>query len=203
MTTIEDKISLFSKIIYDKLNEEKEERLRAYSEEALKQISAEKQSIEELKKNLQAEITKKANVKANEIVAKEKLNKQREILLLKNTLIKTTVEEIKHKLVEFVKSEEYKEYFLKVLQDSLKEAKESHCYIVVLPGDYERFKKEIESAAGSTEGRRVEIKLSEEDFLGGIILKDFEGKFKIDHSIYSKISDCEELIGVKVMEMLA
>ena len=42
MTTIEDKISLFSKIIYDKVNEEKKERLETFSLEAQKRINAEK-----------------------------------------------------------------------------------------------------------------------------------------------------------------
>lgn len=35
MTTIEDKINLFSKVIYDKVNDEKEEKLKAFDEKAL------------------------------------------------------------------------------------------------------------------------------------------------------------------------
>jgi V/A-type H+-transporting ATPase subunit E len=203
MTTVEDKISLFTKIIYDKLNEEKKERLRVFDEEAQQRIIIEKQNIDELRKNLQVEVSKKANTKANEIVAKEKLNKQRAILALKNALMKTTLKEIKNMLIVFVNSEEYKEYFIKVLQRILMEAEDSHCYIVVLSRDYERFKNEIDNAVNYNRSKKIQIKLSEEDFIGGIILQDFDGKFKIDHSLNSKLLDCEELIGVKVMEMLA
>ena len=203
MTTIEDKISLFSKIIYDKLNEEKEERLIAYNDEAVKQINMEKQSIEELRKNLQREVTKRSNIKANEIVAKEKLNKQREVLTLKGNVIKVTLEEIKERLIVFVESEEYKEYFANLFQDILKEVKEGSYYAIVLSRDYERFIKEIKDLVSLYPNKKIQIKLSEEDFIGGIILKDVEGKFKIDHSLYSKLQDSEELIGVKVMEMLA
>jgi V/A-type H+/Na+-transporting ATPase subunit E len=203
MTTIEDKISLFSKIIYDKLNEEKEERLKAFNDEALKQIDTEKQNIEELRKNLQREAFKKANIKANEIVAKEKLNKQREVLALKGSLVKETLEKIKERLIVFVNTEEYKKYFLNNLQSILKEVEEGSYYAVLLSRDYERFKKEIEDIVNSYSNKKIEIKFSEEDFIGGIILKDLQGKFKIDHSLYSKLLDCEELLGVKVMEMLA
>jgi V/A-type H+/Na+-transporting ATPase subunit E len=203
MTTIEDKISLFSKIIYDKLNEEKEERLKAFNDEALKQIDTEKQNIEELRKNLQREAFKKANIKANEIVAKEKLNKQREVLALKGSLVKETLGKIKERLIVFVNTEEYKKYFLNRLQSILKEVEEGSYYAVVLSRDYERFKKEIEDIVNSYSNKKIEIKFSEEDFIGGIILKDLKGKFKIDHSLYSKLVDCEELLGVKVMEMLA
>ena len=64
MTTIEDKISLFSKIIYDKVNEEKKERLEAFNKESEKKINLEKEKIEELKKLLQREVQKKSNIKS-------------------------------------------------------------------------------------------------------------------------------------------
>ena len=44
------------------------------------------------------------------------------------------------------------------------------------------FKVKLKLYLVSTVIRNVEIRISEEDFIGGIILKDFEGKFKIDNS---------------------
>ena len=41
------------------------------------------------------------------------------------------------------------------------------------------------------------------DFIGGLMLKDVEGKFKIDNSIYSKLLESKEIIGVRVMEVLS
>ena len=73
----------------------------------------EKEKIEELRRSLQREVSKKSNIKANEIVAKERLNKQREVLFLKDKLIKDALENVREKLVEFVCSEEYKPYFHK------------------------------------------------------------------------------------------
>ena len=40
MTTIEDKINLFSKVIYDKVNDEKEEKLKAFDAKALEKAGA-------------------------------------------------------------------------------------------------------------------------------------------------------------------
>jgi len=203
VTTIEDKISLFSKIIYDKVNEEKEERLEALSYEAEKKINAEKERIDELRRNLQREVSRKSNIKANEIVAKEKLNKQREILALKDKLIKDTVEGIKEKLSEFVCSEEYKSYFVNNLKNTLKGVDKGSYYVIVLKRDYEKFQSIIEAMLSEHCQGNVEIRISEEDFIGGIILKDFEGKFKIDNTIYSALQESKEIIGVRVMEMLA
>ena len=91
MTTIEDKISLFSKIIYEKLNEEKEEKVRKFNEEVDIKINNEKEKLAEIKKISKREFIRKANVKSSEIIAKENLNKQREMLRLKDDIIKTTI----------------------------------------------------------------------------------------------------------------
>ncbi len=203
MTTIEDKISLFSKIIYDKVNEEKEERLEAFRLDSQKRIDAEKENIDELRRNLQREVEKKSNVKANRIVAKERLGKQREILFLKDKLIQETLGEVREKLVEFVSSAEYKPYFFKMLKNTLKEINKGSYFIIILKRDYERFQIEIGDILSGYIDGKIEIEISEEDFIGGHILKDVEGKFKIDNSIYSKLEESEEIIGIRVMEMLA
>jgi len=204
MTTIEDKISLFSKIIYDKVNEEKQGRLATFATESEKRINAEKQKIDELRQSLQKDVSKKSNIKANGIVAKERLKKQREILILKEKLINETLENVRQKLIEFVSLAEYKPYFISILEKTLVEIEAGDYYLIVLKGDYEKFKNEIEvMRSNNINNRNVEIKISEGDFIGGIVLKDIEGKFKIDNSLSSKLEECKEIIGVRVMEMLA
>jgi V/A-type H+-transporting ATPase subunit E len=203
MTTIEDKISLFSKIIYDKVNEEKEEKLKILNEEIDKKINIEKVKIDELTRNLQIEATKKFNIIANGIVAKERLNKQREILSLKDKLILGTLGDVREKLVEFVSLPEYKTYLIGTLQNTLKDMNKGRYFIIVIKRDYDKFKSEIEHVIEQYGDLDVEIKISEEDFIGGAILKDLEGKFKIDNSIDSKLQESKEMIGVRVMEMLA
>lgn len=203
MTTIEDKISLFSKIIYDKVNEEKEEKLEALSIEIEKKLDLEKEKIKELRQNLLREVTKKSNIKGNEIVAKERLNKQREVLFLKDKLICDTLENVHEKLVQFVSFPEYKNYFINTLQNTLMEINKGNFYLILLERDYEKFKSEIDVVLTAHSDLYVEIEMSDEDFIGGVMLRDFKGKFKIDNSINSKLQDCKEIIGVRVMEMLA
>lgn len=203
MTTIEDKISLFSKIIYDKVNEEKEEKIDALSKEINEKLNLEKEKIKELRQNLLREVTKKSNIKGNEIVAKERLNKQREVLFLKDKLICNTLENVRQKLVQFVNLPEYKNYFINTLQKTLMEINKGNFYVIVLERDYEKFKNEIDEVLKTRSDIFVEVKMSEEDFIGGVMIRDFDGKFKIDNSINSKLQDCKEIIGVRVMEMLA
>jgi V/A-type H+-transporting ATPase subunit E len=203
MTTIEDKISLFSKIIYDKVNEEKEEKLGIFSIEAQKKLDMEREKIEELMRSLQIDVLKKSNIKANVIVAKERVSKQREVLLLKDKLVKDALEDVRHKLVEFVSFLEYKPYFISALKRTFEGLDSGNYYLIVLKRDYERFKDDIEVIRDEYPQRNVEILFSEVDFIGGLMLKDFEGMFKIDNSINSKLQDCKEIIGVRVMEVLA
>jgi len=203
MTTIEDKINLFSKIIYDKLNEEKKQRLDAFNLDAEKKISDEKERLNILKKNLQNQVKKKSNIKLSGVIAKEKLNKQREVLSLKDNLIKDVLESVREKLVEFTSTLEYKDYFISNIQKTLKEVEKGSYYIEVLKKDYDKFQSEIVVILNQYTDYNIEIKISGDDFIGGHVLKDNEGKFRIDNSIYSTLQANKEIIGVRVMEMLA
>lgn len=203
MTTIEDKISLFSKIIYDKVNEEKEAKLKEYNREAQKLINEEKAKIEEARKNLKREVVKKSNIKANEIVAKEKLNKQREVLALKDNLVQATLDEISKKLLSYVDTMEYKDLFIKSLDKALNEVENGNYYVVIMKQDEERFKNDIEVIRKKNPNKKITIEISSEDFIGGIVLRDVEGTFKVDNTLKSKLYGSREAIGIKVMEMLA
>jgi V/A-type H+-transporting ATPase subunit E len=203
MTTIEDKISLFSKIIYDKVSEEKEERLEDFTKESQIKINTEREKLEELMKNLQIEVSKKSNIKANTIIAKERLIKQREVLFLKDKLVNDALEDVREKLVEFVSLAEYKPYFINALKGTFNGIDKGDYYLIVLKKDYERFKDYIDAVGDEYPERNVEVRISEVDFIGGLMLKDFDGKFKIDNSIYSKLQESKEIIGVRVMEVLA
>ncbi|MBU3203366.1 V-type ATP synthase subunit E [Clostridium algidicarnis] len=202
MTTIEDKISLFSKIIYEKLNEEKEEKLKAFNEEAELKINTEKEKISQIKKVSEREIIRKANVKASEIIAKENLNKQREMLRLKDDIIKTTIEEIKNKLLDFVNSKEYEDYLMSTVTKNLRLLSKGEYYLIVLDRDFNKYESQIKATLKDFLDKKIEIKVSKEDFIGGIMIKDFEGRFNIDNSISAKLEESKELIGIKVMEML-
>ncbi|SUY47079.1 H+transporting two-sector ATPase E subunit [Clostridium putrefaciens] len=202
MTTIEDKISLFSKIIYEKLNEEKEEKLKVFNEEAELKMSAERKKIAQIKKVSEREIIRKANVKASGIIAKENLNKQREMLRLKDDIIKTTIKEIKDKLLTFVNSKEYEDYLMSTVTKNLKLLNKGEYYLIVLDRDLNKYQSQIKAISEGFMDKRVEIKVSKDDFIGGIMIKDFDGRFNIDNSIYSKLEESKELIGIKVMEML-
>ncbi|MGH4051008.1 MAG: V-type ATP synthase subunit E [Clostridium sp.] len=203
MTTIEDKINLFSKIIYDKVNEEKKQRLDAFNLDAKKKITFEKTRLDDLKKSLQKEAKKKSNIKSNAIVAKENLNKQREVLALKDNLIKDALESVRERLVKFTSTIEYKEYFISSIEKTLKAVDKGSYYIEVLKKDYDKFKSEMEVILRGCIDYNIEIKILDDDFIGGHVLKDHEGKFRIDSSIYSALQANKEKIGVRVMEMLS
>jgi len=203
MTTIEDKINLFSKILYEKVNEEKEERLKVFNQEAQKKLAEQRQKINESRKNLRIEFEKRYNIKANEIIAKEKLNKQRAILNVKDELIKDVLLQVRSKLTKFADSEGYREYLLSSFMKVMDNLEEGNYYLDITHKDYEKFEKDIKLIIGKYENKKMEIRISESDMIGGVIIKDFQSTFKVDSSLYCKLEDSQEFAGIKVMEMLA
>lgn len=203
MTTIEDKINLFSKILYEKVNEEKEERLKVFNQEAQKKLAEQRQKINESRKNLRIEFEKRYNIKANEIIAKEKLNKQRTILYVKDELIKDVLLQVRSKLTKFADSEGYREYLLSSFMKVMDNLEEGNYYLEITHKDYEKFEKDIKLIIGKYENKKMEIRISESDMIGGVIIKDFQSTFKVDNSLYCKLEESQEFAGIKVMEMLA
>lgn len=203
MTTIEDKINLFSKIIYDKVNDEKEERVKAFDAKVKEKMSLEKQKIDELRISLKTSLNKKYNTKANEIIAREKLDKQKAILAIKEELVNNTLSEVKARLLYFISSKEYKNYFIALLYKIFDELEEGKYNLILLERDYKRFENDIKAAIDKYSHINITIKTSNEEFIGGVILKDEKETFKIDNSLYYKLEESKEFIGIRVMEKLA
>lgn len=202
MTTIEDKIKLFSKIVYEKIEEEKQAEIAAFEQMRDELIIKEKIKLEEEKALFIKEITKKTKFKSNEIVAKEKIASATEILKLKEKLICEAESLVKKGLIGFAHSSEYKSYFLKELKETLLNVKEVNVVLYLLQNDFEAFEEEIKEIIKEELKENMEIRYILRDIIGGFILEEVSGEFRIDNSLLRKLQDNKEKIGIEVMEII-
>lgn len=202
MTTIEDKIKLFSKIVYDRIDEEKNKEFEEFEREKQRVLLEENQKIEKFKKDAANEISKKASIKANETIAKEKLIKQQEILKVKEELIKDAETSLMEKLKEFCNSNEYKNYYFAAINNTLNELPKGNYIMYVSPRDFDRFEKETYNHINCLDNIKLEIKKSERDIIGGIIIEELEGRFRMDNSLYAKLVGSKEKLGVRIIESI-
>ncbi|GIM27460.1 hypothetical protein CPJCM30710_01260 [Clostridium polyendosporum] len=201
MTTIDDKLSLFSKIIYEKLDAEIENSILEFEKKKNEKLNVQYKKIAVLREEVLKDIEKKGRFKRNEIVSNEKLKFKKENMLLRKQLIKEVVIEVYKKIDQFTKSPQYKDYLLKSIEEILDKVKQGSYELMLTKQDIEKYKDEIIDILKRFHDVRVKLSYSNEDMLGGMLLIDEDKSFVLDNTLNSKIHDNKELIGKRVMEL--
>lgn len=200
LVTIEGKINLFGKILYDKTNSKINGEMEKVREEINNQIVKEKKSIKAYKEKITKEIYKKYKGSYEKELFKAKFEAEQELINLKEDLIKETLEGIKTNLLELIKSKDYDEYIISNIKNTLKSIKGEKSVIIYFNNeDLKRFKEILEK-----EGlpNNVQISPLSKNILGGYILEDKDMRFRIDCSLDSSIEECVEKVGIKITEIL-
>jgi len=202
MTTIEDKIKMFSKIVNDKIQEECEKEFQVFENEKEKILNEVLKKLEIKEKQALDEAFKRANFRANELLAKEKLEKQRALLSLKKQLFNELLEEVCERLKKYTEGEEYKEYLIYSIKASVDELEKGHYVVFMKSDDIEKYSKDIKESFDAFNGKNFEIREAEKEFIGGIIIEDKECRFRIDNSLNSRLQQLKPYIGEELMERL-
>ncbi|KGK86713.1 V-type ATP synthase subunit E family protein [Clostridium sp. HMP27] len=204
MTSIEDKLKLFTKIVFSEIDEQFKKQEEKASSEINEILLKENAKLKNYKEKTIKDIEKKITAKQREKVSKVKMDTQRKLLNIKEEIITETIEEVKKGITEYSSTEEYGSYLLNEIK-SLKsnevlEVPES--FILYLSEkDIEKYKEDIEEELKDI-SQSFNIKPSKVDIIGGFILEDEDKKFRIDNSLIHKIYELKEEVGTKVMDEL-
>ncbi|MPM84110.1 V-type proton ATPase subunit E [bioreactor metagenome] len=204
MTSIEDKLKLFTKIVFSEIDEQFKKQEEKASSEINEILLKENAKLKNYKEKTIKDIEKKITAKQREKVSKVKMDTQRKLLNIKEEIITETIEEVKKGITEYSSTEEYGSYLLNEIK-SLKsnevlEIPES--FILYLSEkDIEKYKEDIEEELKDI-SQSFNIKPSKVDIIGGFILEDEDKKFRIDNSLIHKIYELKEEVGTKVMDEL-
>lgn len=199
MTTIEDKMKLFSKIVFNKIDEEIKEQYLLFENEREEKLKKEQEKIKYKRENAIKDIERKSNIYKKEMVSKVKIKSQQEILDLKEGMIENILEELKLRLTNYADTEEYKNYLYNQINLIYSEFSHNSLVLYLNKKDMKVYGSEIKSLYFNTD---LEVRQMDLDIIGGFILEDKEKRFRIDNSFIRKIHDSKELIGMKVTEAL-
>lgn len=199
MITVEEKLKLFSKIVFEKVEKKNEDQLSEY-EKMHKSIinnktgEFEKQANSMLEKGMN-EIEKEKVL----IISKAKMNEKKLILKTKNNLLNELLLSLAEQLKSFVNTDKYKEMFIDEINKTSSVLKDSNEIIVELTGkDMERFKGDIKKAF---KNKSVELK-ENNDLIGGFYAIDVKNEVKVDFSLMNKIDMSREAAGEQLFNLL-
>ena len=201
MILLENKISIFNKIVFLKQKEECEKRIREEKEKADK-ILAEK--IESLKEDEEAFVNRRvtlANRRGYELIAS--VEEQKRVLFLEEDekLLNELLETLSQKLLEFTKTDEYVNIETENFKNILDEIDEKSIYLYVKNDENEKL---IEKFKEIAKEKGVELKIDElyEYHIGGFIISDMNRTYNINLSLKNKLEDMRYEIGSMLHEKL-
>ena len=200
LVTIEEKLHLFEKILYDKTNSKINDKLTKAREEINREIAKEEKAVQAYKEKITKEIYKKHKGNYEKELFKAKFEAEQELINLREELIKETVDGIKANLIQFINSKDYEEYIFSNIDNTLKNIKNENSLVIYFNNeDLKRFKERLEK-----EGLADNVQISSEskNILGGYILEAENMRFRIDCSLDSSIEECIEKVGIKITEIL-
>lgn len=203
MTTIEDKLKLFKDVVFEKVQKEKQKDVEQF--EALKadRINSLVEELNLKEKVMISETSKKANSKAQEIIAKEKLSRQHAILNLKEQMLEEIIEALAEKLADYTDTEDYAKVLINSFEEDVKNLQEGDYCVFLTKKDSQKHLDSLKKIGCEFKNGKIEFKVSISDIIGGTIIEDATGRMRIDNSLKAKLNDSKEHVGLKVTEGLS
>ncbi|SCN21421.1 V-type ATP synthase subunit E [Clostridium sp. N3C] len=196
-TTIEEKLKLFTKIIYDKIEEENQSELDSLEKERAIKLEELNKSLEKSREEELKEFRKKTKVMTKELLAEEKAKQKQKELILHQGMMKEVEKGVKERVDAYVKTEEYSKTLLNIVKAALQKLDKGSYTLYLTHNDLEKVK---ESLMNFSKELDLNLQLQETDILGGFIIEDSDRKYRIDHTLESKFLDLKDYVGMKINE---
>ena len=197
MVTIEQKLTLFSKLLHQEIKEETDKKLCELEKEYEARILKNKEKVDKQAAAIMENTLKRAEAKKIELVSKSKISAKRECMLAKEKYIDIFITNLKDKVKDFVQTDAYTLYLEGYLEQfqSLK-GHEQHLVVYMTAYDYNHHKTYITEKLVrlGLNAEKLSFETTSDGILGGIIIADPEFNRRIDGSIAELIEDSKNYI---------
>lgn len=199
MITIEEKLKLFTKIVYDKVEKENQKAVNEFNKEygniiELKKLEFSTEANEMLQKS-------KRNIEKEKqhIISRARMEEKRILLERRGEIYEEIIKELVKYAEKFTESPEYESMFFKDFNTAILEIKESSSLDIYLTQkDTDRFRMKI---SGILKGKTLNFQC-DDDIAGGFVLVDNMHNIRIDMSYTSRIKNSRDYLGQKLVEIL-
>jgi len=195
MILLEKKLDIFNKIIYANKKKDYEKKLLEVKNSNQNELKDyEQKLIDEYNLNLKKR-TRKAEQKSIEKLRTAEQESRRELLVLKENVLQKLFDNVTKKILDFVKTDEYKEKLIKNIEENLTDL-DYKVVLLVLQNDYDYVTENFSSE------KVEEIKSIPNNYLGGFMIQDVEETVNFDYTYLSKMQDCKHEMGEDIHNLM-
>lgn len=195
MILLEKKLDIFNKIIYVNKKKDYEKKLLSIKNSNQNELNDyEQKLIEDYNINLKKR-TRRAEQKSIEKLRTAEQESRRELLVLKESILQKLIGNVTKKIIDFVKTDEYKKKLIEDIEDNLKNL-DYKVVLLVLQNDYDYVTKNLSS------DKIEEIKSIPNNYLGGFMIQDVDKTVNFDYSYLSKMQDQKHEMGEEIHNLM-
>ncbi len=205
MVTIEQKVLLFSKLIDQLMNTQFKEGLKDLEVEYSRKLEKNRKDTDLEVKKIIDNAHKKRDLEISKAYSSFKISEKKEHMLIKEKCFNKLMDSLKLYIEEFVNSDEYKEYLLRLVNDiSVEENRINNVTMYVTNKDYNKYSdllsNELKRLGYNDDSYKISI--SKENIIGGFVVEDNIEKIRINLSIKSLLDDNKPYIMQMLFEAL-
>lgn len=197
MVTIEQKLSLFSKLLQQDIKTEIGEKIEGMEKEYDEIMSEHKRKVDKMADDIVENARKKGEIKRLELISKAKMQTKKESMVAKEKYIGVFIEHLKERIASFKSTPKYKDYLKHIIStlDNLK-SYETDFIVHMTKEDNEMYGEYVLDTIvqGGISKDRLRLAVKDESMIGGIILDSPEKNLRIDLSISTVIEDHKDEI---------
>lgn len=201
MILLENKISIFNKIVFLKKKEECDALIKEEEEKAEKAIA---EKVESLKKDREEYIKRRVSLAEKSGYEKiAKANEEKRVLALQEDekLLNRLLASLENKLKEFAKTDEYVKFETYNFKRALDEIDEDSIYLYIRNDENPDLVSALKKVA---EEKNVKLIVDElyDYHIGGFIISDINRSYNIDLSLKNRVEDMRYEIGAMLHNKL-
>jgi len=194
--SIEDKISLFTKVIIERIEidcQRKQKKMMEYYENRKTSIINE---YEERKRNALEKAKKDAETKKQQLILKNRSDMHLSILKKKQEFSKRLTDEVKSRIKSFMITEEYTDFLEKAIKQVLTRfSKSQYVSFNFSKNDIKNRQEIILKTIKSVRDENTFQINGVDDLIGGVFVKSGDGRMEIDFTINTILEESDKLIG--------
>ena len=201
MVTIEQKLTLFSKLLNQGIKEEMDEKFAQLEKEYEKRMAESKFQTDRESNESIEKARKRAEIWKVERVSKERLDSKKEMMQVKEEIISKFMNALERKILAFTETETYLNYLKQLIQNiSSAEYGKGSLQIELTKTDYEKNQKWI-SKILEEQGiskKQMHFEVTKENILGGMIINNPDENTRMDLSISAILEEAKDHIVEKI-----
>ncbi len=196
MITVEEKLKIFSDKILEKVKKETESKYEQFYKENKEFVDLEKANAVVSGESLVKEALLKSEAEKKQDIHKAVMKKERFVIEKRFRIYEQFLAEIYEFARTFTDTLEYLGILLKCIDSGIKNLQVGEGVIYTTKKDFNKYKKDIKIFLEKNfAGLIYTVKVTDSDIIGGCLVEDKDGLYRMDCSFSAMIYEHKNLIG--------